>query len=192
MRRFRSVAAATIALLPAQAFAITYSVRGLGDLPGGSDYSQAYGINDAGQVVGQSDAATGYRAFVWDAAGGMQDLGDLPGGNDYSQAFGINDAGQVVGFSGAATGNRAFLWDPSASVMQDLNDLIDPLSGWILADARGINARGQIVGYGTNAAGNTEAFLLTPVSAVPGPAPIFLIAGAFAIGGLLLRRSGSA
>jgi hypothetical protein len=32
--------------------AVLYTVTDLGDLPGGSDYSIAYGINDSGQVVG--------------------------------------------------------------------------------------------------------------------------------------------
>jgi probable HAF family extracellular repeat protein len=50
----------------------------LGDLPGGSDYSYANGINAAGQVVGFSDASTGDRAFLWQN-GSMTNLGDLPG-----------------------------------------------------------------------------------------------------------------
>ena len=37
----------------------------LGDLPGGFDFSNAFGINNAGQVVGYSITATGNRAFLW-------------------------------------------------------------------------------------------------------------------------------
>ncbi len=35
----------------------------LGDLPGGADFSNAYGINNFGQVVGRSDSSAGMRAF---------------------------------------------------------------------------------------------------------------------------------
>ena len=61
--------------------------------------SDAYGINDAGQVVGYSHTAEGANhAFITGPDGmGMRDLGTL--GGDYSYANGINDAGQVVGRS---------------------------------------------------------------------------------------------
>ena len=64
----------------------------------------AYGINDAGQVVGESDTAAGaHHAFITGPNGvGMTDLGTL--GGDYSLAYGINDAGQVVGESNTAAG----------------------------------------------------------------------------------------
>ena len=46
---------------------------------GGSE-QQARAINDAGQVVGRSDTASGdEHAFLWTAAGGMVDLGTLGG-----------------------------------------------------------------------------------------------------------------
>ena len=65
----------------------------------GGDYSCAFGINDAGQVVGHPRLATGsIHAFITGPDGvGMTDLGTL--GGDYSYASGINDAGQVVGES---------------------------------------------------------------------------------------------
>ena len=74
----------------------------LGTLGGG--FSGAYGINDAGQAVGQSYTYNGpARAFITGPDGvGMTDLGTL--GGDNSGASGINDAGQVVGQS--ATENR--------------------------------------------------------------------------------------
>ena len=70
----------------------------------GGDYSSAYGINDAGQVVGYSETDNGqHHAFITGPNGvGMTDLGTL--GGDYSYASGINDAGQVVGYSRLPTG----------------------------------------------------------------------------------------
>ena len=67
-------------------------MKDLGDLPGGEDISVAVDVNNAGQVVGYSTAATGYRAFLWDSVNGMQDLGVLPGGPDYSVAYAIADS----------------------------------------------------------------------------------------------------
>ncbi len=79
----------------------------LGTLGGTS--SQAFGINDHGQVVGQSRLANGQlRAFLWED-GAMTDLGTL--GGTFSLARGINDLGQVVGRSTLANGeSRATLW----------------------------------------------------------------------------------
>jgi len=84
----------------------------LGNLGGHLTY--AYGINNAGQVVGQGTDASGQmRAFVWDD-GTMTDLGTL--GGSYGAAFGINDAGQVVGESaGSDETVHAVIWTPSSS-----------------------------------------------------------------------------
>ena len=67
----------------------------------GGDYSFAYGINDAGQVVGYSDTAAGdQHAFITGPNGvGMTDLNSLvslPGGTVLTDAQGINNLGQVV------------------------------------------------------------------------------------------------
>jgi probable HAF family extracellular repeat protein len=113
-----------------------------------SHSSQGWGINDAGQVVGYYDTATGTRAFIWDAVNGMQDLG----GGDGSIAYGINDAGQVVGRGG---GYGAFIWD-AVNGMQDLGD--QPLPGGTYLEANGINDAGQVVGL-SNAATGWRAFL---------------------------------
>ncbi len=79
-----------------------YRITDLGDLPGGSNFSNAYDINDHGQVVGISSVdsnITPYHGFIWDSVNGITDLGDLPGGWDSSYAHGINNAGHAVGYS---------------------------------------------------------------------------------------------
>jgi probable HAF family extracellular repeat protein len=128
----------------------------LGYLPGGESQSRAFGINNNGQVVGQSGRFVVGRAFIWDAVGGMQDLGVLPGDN-FSFASGINDVGQISGTSSLNTGNKkahAFLWD-AVGGMQDLG----VLPGGDSSNASGINNAGQVVGAGNRAGTGNRAFL---------------------------------
>jgi probable HAF family extracellular repeat protein len=132
----------------------------------GGQNSDAYAINDLGQVVGTADI--GHRrggvghAFLWDSTHGMQDLGF--GG----QPLSINAAGQIVGTMGGGGGD-AFLWQNG--VLQDLNTLIPAGSGWVLQGATGINGSGQIVGWGTiNGYPNVHGFLLTPSTTITAPA----------------------
>src|ERR1700723_3113439 len=74
----------------------------------------AFGVNNAGTVVGQWPAANGYKhAFSWTATGGIVDLGTLGGS---SSALSINNQGWIVGTSLAKTGKgilHGFLWTPS-------------------------------------------------------------------------------
>ena len=86
------------------------STRDLGTLGGPHSYGRD--LNDAGEVVGDSDVASVYHAFLY-RAGTMVDLGTL--GGPYSEAFGINDAGQVVGSSFIdVTSMRAFVHEDDA------------------------------------------------------------------------------
>lgn len=128
----------------------------LGDLPGGAFRSWGEGINEAGTVVGIGNAATGDRAFIWDAANGMRDLGDLPGGENRSAAFTINDLGQVAGYSGTTNGLHAFIWDESNGMI-DLGVLNEGPEEY--SNAKGINQLGQVVGSSTAADGEQHAFI---------------------------------
>ena len=181
-------AALAMACLSGTAQAAGYTLTWLGDLPGGSEGSTAFGINDAGQVVGYSNSTTTDRAFLWDAVSGMQDLGDLLGLPDESEAYGINNAGQVVGDSTATGGGRAFLWD-ALNGTQNLNDLIDPGLSAVLLSAKAINASGQIVCTGITDGRWEQAFLLTPISEVPALAALPLMLGGIGLLGGLARRT---
>jgi probable HAF family extracellular repeat protein len=87
----------------------------LGTLGGAGVQSQAWGINDRGQVVGTSIAPVGqfqqFRGFVW-RDGRMTNLGvAFAGGINGSQATDINDNGLIVGTSDvAADATHAVLW----------------------------------------------------------------------------------
>ena len=182
--------------------AVSWSASGgitnLGTL--GGDYSTASAINNASQIVGDSqinDTSFERHAFLWlpePAYGlpfGLHDLGTL--GGDWNFARGINNLGWVVGQADQAPGdNRAFLW--VHGVMIDLNDLIPGGSGWQLVSANDINDRGQIVGRGF-LNGQDRAFLLTPVSAIPAASGYGVLAmAAFLIAGgvyVFRRRAGA-
>jgi probable HAF family extracellular repeat protein len=149
----------------------------LGTLVNGG-YSHARAINDSGQVVGTSGMwpPTAQAGYAFRTAANQpinpatDNLGTL--GGSYSDAYGINSNGQVVGYSATGGGlvNHAFVYTGSGP-MQDLNNLIDPTSGWTLIVATGINDSGQIVGGGM-IGGHTHAFLLTPI---PEPSTCILL-----------------
>ncbi|MCL1473358.1 DUF3466 family protein [Argonema antarcticum] len=121
-----------------------YSISDLGTL-GGTE-SMAYGINNLGQVVGQSQTASGAkRAFLWTDGVGMSDLGHF--GSNGSYATSINDSGQVSGTSGLFPDSRgearAFRYTDGVG---KVNLGVLPPNG---GDSRGndINASGQVVGW---------------------------------------------
>lgn len=103
--------------------------------------SIAYGVNEAGHVVGAALPPSGpLHAFVWNGRR-LRDLGTLGGNNEATTAHDINDAGQVTGYSPGADGRvHAFLWE--RGVMRDLGVPTGATSSF----GYGINNRGQVVG----------------------------------------------
>jgi probable HAF family extracellular repeat protein len=127
----------------------------LATLGGANSYAMA--INDSGDVAGHAQTASGYiHAALW-SNGVVQDLGTLNGGDSY--AYGLDSAGDEVGYSGS----HAFLYQHG--VMLDLNDLIDPGTGWTLTQAYAINSQGAIAGAGVFD-GVEHAYLLEPTQTV--------------------------
>lgn len=150
----------------------------------GGSASAANDINNLGQVVGYArtagDAET--HPFLFDSATNtLTDLGTL--GTWLNNAYGMNDLSQVVGVAYVinASGNggvHGTLYD-SGSVY-DLNNLIDPASGWTIESGWDINNAGQIIAAGFNSQLGiyNRALLLTPnssVGVVPEPGSLALI-----------------
>jgi uncharacterized membrane protein len=80
---------------------------------GAADNSVAYGVNDLGQVIGQTPAVIngldGRKGFVWED-GILTELPLLA--NRYAYAWDINDASQIVGHGKTTSGtDTAVIWE---------------------------------------------------------------------------------
>jgi probable HAF family extracellular repeat protein len=125
----------------------------------GGTQSSAYGINNHGQIVGDSwvtNSGLSDTAFVY-SNGTMQALGNL-GNLTAIQGFAINDNGQITGYAGTGGSStavmRGFLL--SGGTMTDLGNLGGLLTNVI---PLAINNRAQIVGNISGAANASHAFL---------------------------------
>ena len=121
----------------------------LGALDGGS-WSDAYAVNDSGEVVGYSDLGPmgGYHAFLY-SGGTMTDLGSLRSiaGAAGSIAYAINASGQAVGRAQTNdSSTHAFRTSPDSPINPATDDL-GTLPGARDSEAHGINASGQVVGW---------------------------------------------
>ena len=97
---------------------INPSTDDLGTLGGSSSY--AFGINNPGQVIGDSLTSSGDHHAFLDTGNSMYDLNSLAsnlgGFSVLSAAFGINDSGQIVGGGLLSNGSsHAFLATPVSS-----------------------------------------------------------------------------
>jgi len=118
--------------------------------------ASAYGVNDAGTVVG----VTSINGFNYQHAfsygnGVMTDLGTL--GGQSSAASGINNAGTVVGNAQIANGlMHAFRY--SGGAMTDLGILGGSPSTGMSSTANAINGAGTVVGISSTSTGDQHAF----------------------------------
>jgi probable HAF family extracellular repeat protein len=128
----------------------------LGTLGGACGFpSFGVGLNNQGQVVGQSDLAGDFTAhpFLWDPKRHphLRDLGTL--GGTFGSATGLNDAGEIVGVATTPDeAPHAFFW--SNGVMKDLGTV----KGDGCSVAYHINAGGQVVGTSGDGCDEVHAF----------------------------------
>lgn len=139
---------------------VRYRVTDLGDLTSDHAHGVTFvsGINEKGEVVGETfNDQSHARAFLWQK-GRMADLGDLGLVNGQApvvSAFAVNKDSRVVGTSMGAKSpspTRAFYWDHGR--INDLGTL-----GGMGNDtfATSINDHGDIVGAGYRSPGNLRA-----------------------------------
>ncbi len=103
-------------------------------------WSEAWGINERGQIVGYTDSPIGAQACLWEN-GSVYPLGFL-GPPGWSIAVAVNNAGTVVGWSTTDAGpQHAYRWSDGS--MEDLGALG---GGYPQSLAKAINDRGMIVG----------------------------------------------
>jgi probable HAF family extracellular repeat protein len=123
---------------------------------GGFPYSDAYGVNATGQVVGVAFNDVG-AATAWVNTAGV--FTPISLGGSYAFGWDINDSGAAVG-EGFLTGDssyRAFLYADGRTIS------LGTLAGYGASEAYGINNNGQIVGRAesTTPGGLSHGFLYT-------------------------------
>jgi probable HAF family extracellular repeat protein len=132
---------------------------------GGTGGTQAFGINDFGQIVGEYTGGGAVHGFLY--SGGTYVTLDDPLATGLTAAFDINNLGQIVGSYFNNTGTHGFLLTGGTYITLDV-------VGATSTQATGINDNGQIVGYYTAACiitGFSTATVLTPPSMCPRPSP---------------------
>jgi probable HAF family extracellular repeat protein len=126
------------------------AIKDLGTLAAGA-YSEGWGINSFGDVVGESytdgGSFAGVHAFLYTDTKGLVDLTPT---SDTAQARDINDAGQVTGYKTALGGYHAFRW--TSGSFQDLG----VLPGFAHSFGFAIQGSGRVAGSSSTGSGNSE------------------------------------
>ncbi|NOG54854.1 MAG: hypothetical protein HND57_11100 [Planctomycetes bacterium] len=112
-----------------------------------SGLSQAFNLNNLGQVIGWSttDDSRGWAAVIWEADGSTTDMG---GGAQTTYPEGINELGQVVG----QKNSHAFLWDNGTWY-----NLEERFGNYDASAASVLNNLTQVVGWIGSTAWTTDA-----------------------------------
>src|ERR1700756_911083 len=128
-------------------------IASLGTLEGGSS-SEAFGINNRGEVVGDSQSGNQNHRPVLFTGSSVQDLGlgGSSGPDAFETAYAINDSGQIAGRHASNDVFHAF--QSSNGKTADLGTL-----GGANSEALAINKNGHTVGDSDTADGTTHAFL---------------------------------
>jgi hypothetical protein len=129
-----------------------------------------YRINDTGELAGVGFATN--MAMGGDLSTGPTVL-PMPAGFVASLARDVNAEGVRVGRATLPPNPtrppafHALLWEAD-DTPHDLNDEIDPASGWLITDALSINDRGEILAHATRTGqSGLSSVLLTPIVEPP-------------------------
>jgi len=151
--------------------------------------SRAFALNSSGQTGGywvppDVSGNPEVHAILWDPSTNgpyptydstFTDLGNI--GGSFATILGINDDGVSVGYGTTGTDQPHAAISRVGASLSDLNDYIDPGSGYTLSHAYAINNNGVIVGDARtqdangNATGPMHAVLLLPPGASLVPEP---------------------
>ena len=128
----------------------------------GGLYSFATGVNDLGQVIGESERAPGgdriFYGFLWDR-GRLTDLSELVG---YKvRGLHLNNCGEVL-LPGTGRSDEAFYVYHAERGLRPVRGVYGPEAGWWYFYGRGMNDAGEIVGSGSMT-GPGLGFLIAPV-----------------------------
>ena len=124
--------------------------------PSGASYTEAWGVNDSGQLVGfYSDSSGNYDGFLY--VNGVYTTVDCPGEAD-TLAYGISDSGVIVGEDANSTAGpfSGFAYRSGRCTMINY-------PGASSTEAKGINKASQISGVFSDSAG-THGFVKTGTS----------------------------
>jgi probable HAF family extracellular repeat protein len=153
----------------------------------GGAISVAWGVNDGGQVFGDSDTGSGSDAFVYDGTG----LHDLTLGGVFSQVLSgqlgstlgglanvADSGGRLAGFGllPAAGGGHAFLY--KSGTLTDLGTL-----GGNFSQANDVNSSGLVVGLSTLADNITQHAFISSAADSTAPSTTASLAGTAGKGG---------
>jgi hypothetical protein len=112
------------------------------------------GLNNLGQVVGQTDNG---QPFIWSTAAGLEILQENGFSRSGGAATDINDGGTVVGVLvdpvDPGVGTYAYKWDNSTTGIVRLGTAT---GGQLLGGANAINNAGRIVGFYYESSGNRD------------------------------------